>query len=120
MKMRGLHILLLCLAASSQAAYAQTNTDPTMMPAPGPATQALVNQGKTQYDRTCAQCHGRNMVSSGTSSYDLRRFPTDAPDRFFNSVTHGKNNMPSFKDALEPGAIQWLWAYVSTRGGKEM
>jgi cytochrome c6 len=35
-------------------------------------------------------------------------------------VTNGKNNMPSFKGALDPGAIQWLWAYVSTRGGKEM
>ncbi len=48
------------------------------------------------------------------------KFPIDQPDRFFNSVTNGKNNMPSFKGALEPGAIQWLWAYVSTRGGKEM
>ena len=91
-----------------------------MMPEPGPPTQALVDKGRAQFERTCAQCHGRNMVNSGTTSYDLRRFPTDEPDRFFNSVTNGKNNMPSFKGALDPGAIQWLWAYVSTRGGKEM
>lgn len=118
--MQAKQFLLLCMAATSVAAVAQTLTDPAMMPAPGPPTQELVDKGQHQYDRTCAQCHGRNMVNSGTTSYDLRRFPTDAPDRFFNSVTNGKGNMPSFKGALDPGAIQWLWAYVATRGGKEM
>jgi hypothetical protein len=28
--------------------------------------------------------------------------------------------MPSFKGALEPGAIELLWNYVATRGGKEL
>ncbi len=120
MTMRGKSFLLLCVAATSVAALAQANTDPAMMPAPGPPTQELVDKGRAQFERTCAQCHGRNMVNSGTTSYDLRRFPTDEPDRFFKSVTHGKNNMPSFDGALDPGALQWLWAYVSTRGGKEM
>lgn len=118
--MPGRQFLLVCLAVTSVAVNAQTNTDPAMMPVPGPPTQALVDKGRAQFDRTCAQCHGRNMVNSGTTSYDLRRFPIDESDRFFNSVTNGKNNMPSFKGALDPGAIQWLWAYVSTRGGKEM
>lgn len=118
--MRGRQLLLLCMAATTVAATAQNQTDPAMMPAPGPPTQELVDKGRDQFHRTCAQCHGRNMVNSGTSSYDLRRFPTDQPDRFFNSVINGKNNMPSFNGALDPGAIQWLWAYVSTRGGKEM
>ncbi len=118
--MRGRQLLMMCAAATSVAACAQTSTYPAMMPVPGPPTQEFVDKGRTQFERTCAQCHGRNMVNSGTTSYDLRRFPTDESDRFFNSVTNGKNNMPSFKDALDPGAIQWLWAYVSTRGGKEM
>jgi cytochrome c6 len=118
--MRGRHFFLMCLAATSVAAYAQTNTDPALMPAPGPATQELVEKGRAQYDRTCAQCHGRNMVNSGTTSYDLRRFPTDEPDRFFNVLINGQKSMPSFKGALAPGAIQWLWGYVATRGGKEM
>jgi len=118
--MRGRQFLLVCLAATSAAVNAQTSTDPALTPVPGPPTQALVDKGRTQFERTCAQCHGRNMVNSGTTSYDLRRFPTDESERFFNSVTNGKNNMPSFKGALDPGAIQWLWAYVSTRGGKEM
>ena len=118
--MRGKRILWLCMATTGVVAFAQTQTDPEMMPAPGPPTQELVDKGRNQFQRTCAQCHGHNMVNSGTTSYDLRRFPTDDPDRFFSSVTNGKGNMPSFKGALDPGAIQWLWAYVATRGGKEM
>ena len=96
---------LLCSAASVHA-QARFDTD-------------QINQGHGQYDRTCAQCHGRNMVNSGTTVYDLRRFPTDQPERFFSSLTNGKGNMPSFKDALTPEQMKLLWAYVGSRGGKE-
>jgi cytochrome c6 len=78
-----------------------------------------IERGHKQFDRTCAQCHGRNMVNSGTSVYDLRRFPVDQPERFFASVSNGKGNMPSFKDALSAEQIELLWAYVGSRGGKE-
>ena len=80
---------------------------------------AQIQQGHAQFDRTCAQCHGRNMVNSGTTIYDLRRFPVDDPARFFNSLSNGKGNMPSFKDALTPEQMNLLWAYVGSRGGKE-
>lgn len=59
------------------------------------------------------------MVNAGVTSYDLRRFPVDQPDRFIASVTSGKGNMPSFKDALLPEQVAQLWAYVGSRGGKE-
>ena len=78
-----------------------------------------IKQGHAQFDRTCAQCHGRNMVNSGTTVYDLRRFPLDDPDRFFSSLANGKGNMPSFKEALTPEQMKLLWAYVGSRGGKE-
>ena len=78
-----------------------------------------IERGHKQFDRTCAQCHGRNMVNSGTTVYDLRRFPVDQPERFFNSVSYGKGNMPSFKDALSAEQIYLLWAYVGSRGGNE-
>ena len=78
-----------------------------------------IERGHAQFERTCAQCHGRNMVNSGTTSYDLRRFPTDDPDRFFASVTNGKGDMPSFREALSSEQIRLLWAYVGSRGGKE-
>lgn len=79
----------------------------------------LIEQGRDQFHRTCAQCHGRNMVNSGTTVYDLRKFPLDDPARFQHSVTNGKGNMPSFREALSPEQIAVLWAYVGTRGGKE-
>jgi cytochrome c6 len=78
-----------------------------------------IEQGRAQFHRTCAQCHGRNMVNAGTTVFDLRKFPVNDADRFQHSVTHGKGNMPSFKDALSPEQIGLLWAYVGSRGGKE-
>jgi mono/diheme cytochrome c family protein len=78
-----------------------------------------VEQGRAQFHRTCAQCHGRNMVNSGTTVFDLRKFPVDDPDRFQHSVTEGKGNMPSFKDALTADQIAVLWAYVGSRGGRD-
>ena len=78
-----------------------------------------IELGHKQFDRTCAQCHGRNMINSGTTVYDLRRFPVDQPERFFASVSNGKGNMPSFKDALSEEQIRLLWAYVGSRGGKQ-
>ena len=80
---------------------------------------AQIDAGREQDNRTCAQCHGRNMVNAGTTVYDLRKFPVNDADRFQNSVTHGRGNMPSFKDALSPEQIGLLWAYVGSRGGKE-
>lgn len=87
---------------------------------PVPFTLEQVQAGHAQFDRTCAQCHGRNMVNAGTTVFDLRKFPVDDRDRFFNSVTNGKGNMPSFKDGLTNEQISSLWSYVATRGGKEL
>ena len=78
-----------------------------------------IEEGRTLFHRTCAQCHGRNMVNAGTTVADLRKFPVDDADRFTNSVSNGKGSMPSFKDALAPEQITALWAYVGSRGGKE-
>lgn len=116
---------ILCVLALMGSALAQSNTVPAEtvpveMPPAAPFTAEAVEKGREQYHRTCAQCHGRNMVNSGTTVYDLRKFPTEQRERFYNSVTHGKGNMPSFKGALEPEAIELLWNYVATRGGKEL
>jgi mono/diheme cytochrome c family protein len=77
---------------------------------------AEFENGRKQFHRTCAQCHGLNMVNSGVTVYDLRKFPLEQPERFFASVTNGKGNMPSFRDALTEEQMRWLWAYVSRRG----
>jgi mono/diheme cytochrome c family protein len=78
-----------------------------------------IEKGRELFHRTCVQCHGRNMVNAGTTVYDLRKFPVDQPDRFKQSVGQGKGAMPSWKESLTPEQIEWLWAYVGSRGGKE-
>jgi len=84
---------------------------------PRSATEGeLVDSGRQLYHRTCAHCHGFNIVNSGNTVYDLRRFPQDQPERFYQSVTKGKGNMPSFADALTQNQIDLLWAYVRNRG----
>ncbi len=73
-------------------------------------------RGRQQYHRTCAPCHGLNMVNSGVTVYDLRRFPLDQEERFFHSVRKGKGNMPSWEAALSDEQIRALWTYVRNRG----
>lgn len=87
--------------------------------APTRFSQEDIAAGHAQYNKTCVHCHGFNMVNSGTTVYDLRRFPVDDSERFFNSVSRGKGNMPSFQEALTPEQMKLLWAYVGSRGGKE-
>ena len=77
----------------------------------------VVVEGKALYNQFCKMCHGVNMVSPGTSSFDLRTFPHDDPTRFRSSVTSGKNTMPAWGDLLKPEEIDAIWAYVLT-GGK--
>lgn len=112
--------LALTLSGSVLAQSAGTPDAPAVsVPPAAPFTAQAVEKGREQFHRTCAQCHGRNMVNAGTTVYDLRKFPVDQPERFFASVTQGKGNMPSFKEALSAEQIATLWAYVGSRGGKE-
>lgn len=83
-------------------------------PPPSPAEFA---KGENLFQSICAHCHGPHMVNPGTVSFDLRRFPHDERERFFNSVRNGKNNMPPWKDMLKPDEIEAIWAYVRS-GGK--
>ena len=106
---------LLVLLVQPVETLAQTSND---SPAGLRFTAVQIESGRAQFHRTCAQCHGRNMVNAGTTIYDLRKFPVDDPERFKHSVTEGKGNMPSFKEALTPEQVAVLWAYVGTRGGK--
>ncbi|MCB1424766.1 MAG: c-type cytochrome [Zhengella sp.] len=78
-----------------------------------------VSKGTSLYKQFCSHCHGINMVNSGASSFDLRKFPRDQKDRFVTSVTRGKGNMPAWGDILLPEEVENLWLYIVTRGGKE-
>jgi len=99
-------------------AVALLATAPALSGAPRFTTEAI-DKGREQYNRVCVQCHGRNLINAGTTVFDLRKFPVDQPDRFKQSVLQGKGAMPSWKESLSAEQIDWLWAYVGSRGGKE-
>jgi mono/diheme cytochrome c family protein len=70
-----------------------------------------IKKGAELFAKNCATCHGTRMRNPQWAS-DLRTFPHDAHARFVDSVTYGKRNMPPWEDALDPGEIEALWAYV--------
>jgi mono/diheme cytochrome c family protein len=74
-----------------------------------------VRLGAEIFERNCAPCHGPRMQDP-ESAFDLRKFPRDQHERFVNSVTRGKNQMPPWGDMLKPDDIEALWAYVLTGG----
>ena len=77
-----------------------------------------VQRGKQLYAAHCSHCHGFNMVTAGNVTYDLREFPRDQRERFFESVTNGRNNrMPPWGDSISQEEIADIWVYVCT-GGK--
>jgi mono/diheme cytochrome c family protein len=83
-----------------------------------PPTHTEFEKGAQLFAQICSHCHGPQMVNPGNVSFDLRKFPHNDAARFFNSVRNGKNNMPPWKDVLQPDEIKAIWAYVRT-GGKE-
>ena len=69
--------------------------------------------GAKIYTQRCASCHGENLVNmSGGWSFDLRRLRPDEHDRFVDSVTTGKDNMPSWYGILSSKEIEEIWVYI--------
>ena len=98
-------IALLCLVALPVQALAEAAPTPEQ-----------IDQGREVYEDNCETCHGRNMVSPGLVTFDLRKFPKDDPARFRGSVLDGKGAaMPSFRGRISDEEVALLWAYV--RGG---
>ena len=102
---RYLAFALIALAASA----------PQARPEAAP-TPEQIDQGRDVYEDNCQTCHGRDMVSPGLVTFDLRKFPKDDPGRFRGSVLDGKGTaMPSFRGRIGDEDVTLLWAYV--RGG---
>jgi mono/diheme cytochrome c family protein len=72
-----------------------------------------VKRGAQTYSLNCSPCHGPRLYGE-ESAFDLRTFPHDQRERFVNSVTRGKNQMPPWGGLLKPEEIDALWAYVVT------
>src|SRR5690349_9203634 len=78
----------------------------------------LAKRGEQTYLINCSRCHGIGLVNPVGYTFDLRQFPADERDRFFNSVMKGKGNMPAWGDLLKEDQVQALWAYVQTQQKK--
>ena len=84
---------------------------------PACAADGDVDQGRDTYQDLCSSCHGRDMVNSGTLSFDLRKFPKDDFARFKNSVLNGKGTaMPAWAGKVSDEDLVNLWAYVRSGG----
>ena len=70
-----------------------------------------IKAGADIFERNCSPCHGPRMRDP-ESAFDLRKFPHNQHERFINSVTRGKNQMPPWGDMLKADEIEALWAYV--------
>jgi len=91
--LRGIGVALALLGASAAAEEA--------------FTPAQVRLGAEIFERNCAPCHGPRMQDP-ESAFDLRKFPRNQHDRFINSVTRGKNQMPPWGDMLKADEIEAL------------
>jgi mono/diheme cytochrome c family protein len=67
--------------------------------------------GAELYAVNCSPCHGARMQDPG-AAFNLRKFPPDQRDRFVNSITRGKNQMPPWGDFFKPDQLDALWAYI--------
>jgi mono/diheme cytochrome c family protein len=70
-----------------------------------------VRAGAAIFSRNCSPCHGTRMQNP-ESAFDLKTFPPGQHERFVNSVTRGKDQMPPWGGLLKPEDIEALWAYV--------
>jgi len=77
------------------------------------ADAALVERGAEIYAQRCEGCHGQGLRNtSGGWSFDLRKLKPNEHDRFVDSVTSGKDNMPSWYGILKDDEIDAIWSYI--------
>jgi mono/diheme cytochrome c family protein len=82
---------------------------------------AFLDRGELKYNIYCAVCHGGTGDGNGiTKQYGMGATPTFHDDRLrkmpegeiFNTITHGKGNMKSYADKIEPADRWAVVAYV--------
>jgi mono/diheme cytochrome c family protein len=81
---------------------------------------AYFDDAGSTYNAKCAECHGRD--GRGKTAHGRRTHARDMTDgqwqndvtdeRLFNSISNGRNKMPSFKKQLSETQIDALVAYV--------
>lgn len=108
-RLAGIFVLVMGASAIPALSAPGASSDSIVVP----TAEALYKKGKTSFRKRCARCHGVNMVNPGVGVFDLRTFPRDDKARFVDSVSNGKNAMPSWGEVLKPADIDMLWVYVT-------
>ena len=79
------------------------------------ADTAQAEKGEQVYENYCVNCHGEGLRNtSGGVTFDLRKLRPDEHDRFIDSVTNGKKDMPPWKGVLDRDKMEAIWAYIRT------
>jgi mono/diheme cytochrome c family protein len=105
----GTMIRLAAVSAFIPAAAAQDAAKPD---------PAKIEAGENVYNNNCAPCHGDQLVSTGQFP-NLRRLTPNDHDRFENTVTNGRNQMPPWKGVLSSDEINQVWAYIRAHAEKK-
>ena len=67
--------------------------------------------GREVYDDFCVSCHGRDMITPGGVTFDLRKFPKDDFERFRNAVLNGRPPaMPPWRAKISDDDVKLIWA----------
>jgi mono/diheme cytochrome c family protein len=75
-------------------------------------TKTPAQAGAEFYALRCSPCHGDELNNPGGPAFDLRKLRPDEHDRFVDSVTAGKDTMPSWYGLLTTAEIDAIWAYI--------
>ena len=84
-------------------------------------TEEQVKQGMVAYHRVCAQCHGRDAVSTNAIP-DLRHMTAEARAEFKDIVLKGKRapkGMANFSDVVSEAEAEEISAYLIARARED-
>jgi quinohemoprotein ethanol dehydrogenase len=92
---------------------------PPIIPAPPRPTGGVdqIKAGEAAYLKTCAQCHGENVISRNAIP-DLRHMTSETRTQFKDIVfrgTRAQKGMVGFSDVLSEADVEAIDAYVTAR-----
>jgi mono/diheme cytochrome c family protein len=84
------------------------------------AVAASAEAGARIYGNYCENCHGQELQNTSQGvTFDLRKLRPDEHERFINSVTNGKKQMPPWKGVLDEDKMESVWAYIRSINDKK-
>ena len=112
-------IIVLLVGAQARSQQAQPAGITSAPDADRAADPAVIKEGRSIFNRTCAHCHGPDAIT-GLSERNLRhlraRYGSDMHEVFQVTVTKGRpdKGMPVWGEVLEPRTIDEIYSYLET------